>query len=149
MGATLELDNCLARSEAVSATKSMDQAIGTLGRACALFSVTQSPREVPDRVLAQLGNRVQQAPRAFTVEDGTALKAIVSTIPRSSADPEQLLAKLGIGKAAPSDCGIPTPVEWTRLRVPQSRLVPTEASVITEVANGVALGGEVSRGRRT
>jgi hypothetical protein len=74
-------------------------------------------------VLGQLGNRVQHALRAFTPDDAKALKATVSTFPKSSYDLEELLTTLGIGEAVVtvlSENGAPTPVAWTRLRPPQS-----------------------------
>src|SRR5204862_4273869 len=48
-----------------------------------VFFVTQTPKDVPSDVLAQLGNRVQHALRAFTPDDAKALKATVSTFPTS------------------------------------------------------------------
>ena len=88
-----------------------------------VFFVTQTPKDVPRDVLAQLGNRVQHALRAYTPEDAKALKATVSTFPRSSYDLEELLTTLGIGEAVVtvlSENGAPTPVAWTRLRPPRS-----------------------------
>jgi DNA helicase HerA-like ATPase len=88
-----------------------------------VFFVTQNPHDVDDEVLGQLGNRVQHALRAFTPDDAKALKATVSTFPKSSYDLEELLTTLGIGEAVVtvlSENGAPTPVAWTRLRPPQS-----------------------------
>ncbi len=88
-----------------------------------VFFVTQTPKDVPDDVLAQLGNRVQHALRAFTPDDAKALKATVSTFPHSAYDLEELLTQLGIGEAVVtvlSESGAPTPVAWTRLRPPRS-----------------------------
>ena len=96
-----------------------------------VFFVTQTPKDVPADVLAQLGNRVQHALRAYTPEDARALKATVSTFPTSGYDLEELLTQLGIGEAVVtvlSERGAPTPVAWTRLRAPQSLMAPTEAS---------------------
>ena len=57
-----------------------------------VFFVTQTPKDVPADVLAQLGNRVQHALRAFTPDDAKALKATVTTFPKSEFyDLEQLL----------------------------------------------------------
>ncbi len=93
-----------------------------------VFFVTQTPKDVPGDVLAQLGNRVQHALRAFTPEDAKALKATVSTFPTSEAyDLKELLAALGIGEAVVTvltDRGTPTPVAWTRLRPPASLMAP-------------------------
>jgi hypothetical protein len=92
--------------------------------------VTQTPKDVPADVLAQLGNRVQHALRAFTPEDAKALKATVSTFPKSEFyDLEELLPALGIGEAAVTilgENGVPTPVVHTRLRAPASRMAPAD-----------------------
>ncbi len=56
-----------------------------------IFFVTQTPKDVPSDVLAQLGNRVQHALRAYTPEDAKALKATVSTFPKSGYDLEEVL----------------------------------------------------------
>ena len=84
-----------------------------------VFFVTQTPKDVPGDVLAQLGNRVQHALRAFTPDDAKALKATVSTFPKSEFyDLASLLTQLGIGEAAVtilSETGVPTPVVHTKL----------------------------------
>ena len=89
-----------------------------------VFFVTQTPKDVPDEVLAQLGNRVQHALRAFTPDDARALKATVGTFPTSDTyDLGELLTSLGTGEAVVtilSENGAPTPVAWTRLRPPAS-----------------------------
>jgi DNA helicase HerA-like ATPase len=97
-----------------------------------IFFVTQTPKDVPPDVLAQLGSRVQHALRAFTPQDAKALKATVSTFPTSSYDLEELLTQLGIGEAVVtvlSETGAPTPVAWTRLRAPQSLMAPSDPAV--------------------
>ena len=95
-----------------------------------VFFVTQTPKDVPPEVLAQLGNRVQHALRAFTPDDAKALKATVSTFPRSEAyDLSTLLTSMGTGEAAVtilSERGAPTPVVWTRLRPPASLMAPLD-----------------------
>ncbi|MFI6906376.1 helicase HerA-like domain-containing protein [Nonomuraea sp. NPDC050394] len=101
-----------------------------------VFFVTQTPKDVPADVLAQLGARVQHALRAFTPQDAKALKATVSTFPNSSYDLEEVLTQLGIGEAVVtvlSDKGIPTPVAWTRMRAPSSRMAPADAAVVQGV----------------
>src|SRR4051794_26302031 len=91
-----------------------------------VFFVTQTPKDIPADVLGQLGNRVQHALRAFTPDDAKALKASVSTFPKSSFyDLEELLTGMGIGEAAVtilSETGIPTPVVHTRMVAPRSRM---------------------------
>jgi len=95
-----------------------------------VFFVTQTPKDVPGDVLAQLGNRVQHALRAFTPDDAKALKATVSTFPKSEFyDLGSLLTQLGIGEAAVtilSETGVPTPVVHTRLRAPSARMAPAD-----------------------
>ncbi|MFB6617954.1 helicase HerA-like domain-containing protein [Streptomyces sp. NPDC056367] len=96
-----------------------------------VFFVTQTPKDVPADVLAQLGNRVQHALRAFTPDDANALKATVKTFPNSPYDLEELLTQLGTGEAVVtvlSEKGAPTPVAATRLRAPQSLMGPVEAA---------------------
>jgi DNA helicase HerA-like ATPase len=93
-----------------------------------VYFVTQTPKDVPGDVLAQLGNRVQHALRAHTPEDDTALRATVRTFPKTGFyDLEETLTSLGIGEAvvAVLDArGAPTPVVATRLIPPSSRMAP-------------------------
>ena len=101
-----------------------------------VFFVTQTPKDVPSGVLAQLGNRVQHALRAYTPDDAKALKATVSTFPRSGYDLEELLTQLGTGEAVVtvlSERGAPTPVAWTRMRAPQSLMAPSAPDVVAAV----------------
>lgn len=97
-----------------------------------IFFVTQLPDDVPDDVLAQLGNRVQHALRAFTPRDAKALKAAVTTYPKTNDyDLEEALTSLGIGEAMVtilSERGAPTPVVWTRMQPPTSLM----AAIATE-----------------
>ena len=99
-----------------------------------VFFVTQTPKDVPDDVLAQLGSRVQHQLRAHTPNDAKALKATVSTFPTSSYDLAEVLTSLGIGEAivtVMNEDGAPTPVAWTRLRAPQSLMAPAPAEQLT------------------
>ncbi|MFF2621076.1 helicase HerA-like domain-containing protein [Oerskovia jenensis] len=107
-----------------------------------VFFVTQSPKDVPADVLAQLGNRVQHALRAFTPDDAAALRAAVRTFPRSPYDLEQLLQSLGTGEAVVTvltEKGAPTPVAWTRVRAPQSSMEPAPETVIDGIVAGSPL----------
>jgi DNA helicase HerA-like ATPase len=89
-----------------------------------VYFVTQTPKDVPDEVLAQLSNRVQHALRAHTPDDDQALRATVRTFPKTSFyDLGQTLTSLGIGEAVVTvlnDRGVPTPVVATRLIPPAS-----------------------------
>lgn len=106
-----------------------------------VFFVTQLPDDVPDAVLAQLGNRVQHGLRAYTPRDAKALKAAVTTYPKTDDyDLEELLTQLGIGEAVVTtlaDNGAPTPVAWTRVRPPQSQIGavdPAEVKALAEAS---------------
>src|SRR3954471_5430295 len=95
-----------------------------------VFFVTQTPKDIPAEVLGQLGNRVQHALRAFTPDDAKALKATVSTFPKSDFyDLDELLTSMGIGEAAItilSESGVPTPVVHSKLPAPRSRMAPAD-----------------------
>ena len=108
-----------------------------------VFFVTQSPKDVPGDVLAQLGNRVQHALRAFTPDDAKALKAAVSTYPRTDYDLSELLTSLGTGEAVVtvlSEKGAPTPVAWTRMIAPQSLMAPSDDATVAQAVAGSAVG---------
>jgi DNA helicase HerA-like ATPase len=93
-----------------------------------VFFVTQTPKDVPSDVLAQLGHRVQHALRAFTPNDQKALSATAKTFPRSDFyDLEETLTTLGIGEAMVtvlSPKGVPSQPFATRLIPPASRMAP-------------------------
>jgi DNA helicase HerA-like ATPase len=95
-----------------------------------VYFVTHAPTDVPSPVLAQLGNRVQHALRAFTPEDADALRKTARTFPMTEHyDVERLLTSLGIGEAAVavlSPRGIPTPLAATRLPAPDSSMNPLD-----------------------
>ena len=99
-----------------------------------IFFVTQSPTDVPDEVLAQLGSRVQHALRAHTPKDAKALKAAVSTYPHSGYDDlGRVLTSLGTGEAVVTvmdERGAPTPVAWTMLRAPQASMSPADPAAM-------------------
>lgn len=113
-----------------------------------IFFVTQTPRDVPAEVLAQLGNRVQHALRAFTPDDAKALRSTVKTFPNSPYDLEELLTRLGIGEAVItvlSENGAPTPVAATRLRAPRSLMGPCPAAELDAAVKGSPLYGSYAQ----
>ncbi|WP_120051729.1 helicase HerA-like domain-containing protein [Streptomyces griseorubiginosus] len=113
-----------------------------------VFFVTQTPKDVPADVLAQLGNRVQHALRAFTPDDQKALKATVKTFPDSAYDLEELLTGLGTGEAVVtvlSEKGAPTPVAATRLRAPESLMGPVEAGTLDAAVKASPLYGRYAQ----
>jgi DNA helicase HerA-like ATPase len=89
-----------------------------------VYFVTQAPTDVPSSVLAQLGNRIQHALRAFTPNDADALRKTARTFPVSDQyDVEKTITSLGIGEALVtvlSPRGVPTPLAATRLLPPDS-----------------------------
>src|SRR5688572_23848425 len=99
-----------------------------------VFFVTQSPTDVPDVVLAQLGSRIQHQLRAHTPNDAKALKATVNTYPNSAYDDlGEVITSLGIGEAGVTvmnERGAPTPVAWTRLRAPESLMGPADPAAM-------------------
>ena len=93
-----------------------------------VYFVTQAPTDVPSSVLAQLGNRIQHALRAFTPDDADALRKTARTFPMTERyDVEKTLTSLGIGEALVtvlSPRGVPTPLAATRLLPPDSLMAP-------------------------
>ncbi|WP_180687804.1 helicase HerA-like domain-containing protein [Streptomyces gossypiisoli] len=113
-----------------------------------VFFVTQTPKDLPGDVLAQLGNRVQHALRAFTPDDQKALKATVRTFPDSAYDLEELLTDLGTGEAVVtvlSEKGAPTPVAATRLRAPESLMGPIEPAALDRAVTSSPLFGRYAQ----
>jgi DNA helicase HerA-like ATPase len=96
-----------------------------------IFFVTQTPKDVPDEILAQLGSRVQHALRAHTPDDEKNLRATVRTYPKTQLyDLQETLTSLGIGEAIVTGLnprGVPTPVIATMLGPPTSRMAPLTA----------------------
>ncbi|MFJ5968392.1 helicase HerA-like domain-containing protein [Streptomyces sp. NPDC093060] len=113
-----------------------------------VFFVTQTPKDVPSDVLAQLGNRVQHALRAYTPDDQKALRATVKTFPNSAYDLEELLTGLGTGEAVVTvlgEKGAPTPVAATRLRAPESLMGPVDGAELDRAVRESALHGRYAQ----
>ncbi len=107
-----------------------------------IFFVTQTPKDVPNDVLAQIGSRVQHQLRAHTPDDARALKATVSTYPTSGYDLGEVLTSLAIGEAiitVMNEKGAPSPVAWTRLRAPQGSMSPTPAATMQSTVDASPL----------
>ena len=89
---------------------------------------TQNPDDVPGDVLAQLGNRVQHALRAFTPRDAKALRQAAETFrPNPAFDTETAIREVGTGEAVVSLLeakGVPAMVSRTLIRPPESRMGP-------------------------
>lgn len=96
-----------------------------------VYFVSQTPSDMPDSVLGQLGNRVQHALRAYTPKDQKALKAAAQTFRANPAfNTETAIAELGVGEALVSfldEKGAPKPVERAFVLPPQSQIGPLNA----------------------
>ena len=93
-----------------------------------VYFISQSPLDIPEDVLGQLGHRVQHALRAFTPKDQKAVKAAAQTFrARKGFDVEAAITELGTGEALASvldEKGSPTPVARILVRPPESRIGP-------------------------
>jgi|SRR5262245_50073725 len=96
-----------------------------------VYFVTQNPLDVPDKVLSQLGNRVQHALRAFTPRDQKAVRAAAETFrPNPKLDTATVIGELGKGEALVSFLegnGTPSMVERCMIRPPSARVGPITA----------------------
>lgn len=105
-----------------------------------LVFCTQTPTDIPENVLSQLGLKIQHALRAFTAKDRTAMKLVAQNFPPSEHyHTEQLLTSLGIGEALVSGLdgkGQPTPLVQCMIRPPQSRMgILSDAELTTIVSH--------------
>ncbi len=95
-----------------------------------VYFVTQNPMDIPDSVLAQLGNRVQHALRAFTPKDQKAVKTTAQTMRTNPAlDIEAAITELAVGEALVSfldDKGRPSITQRVYVLPPGSRIGPIE-----------------------
>jgi len=108
-----------------------------------VYFVTQAPTDVPSSVLAQLGNRVQHALRAFTPDDADALRKTARTFPTTTFyDVEETITSLGIGEALVtvlSPRGVPTPLAATRLLPPDSLMAALDSATQAQLRAGSML----------
>lgn len=105
-----------------------------------VYFITQIPGDVPETVLSQLGLKIQHALRGFTAKDRREIKKAVENYPTTKFyDADQVITQLGIGEAfitALNEKGIPTPLVYTHLVAPQSRMdVLSTAEIDQEVRN--------------
>ncbi len=110
-----------------------------------VYFVTQDPLDIPDRVLAQLGNRVQHALRAFTPRDQKAVRTAAETLRANPAfDAEKAITELAVGEALVScldEKGTPSVVERAWVLPPASRIGPISAD-----ERAAVIGASVLRG---
>ena len=93
-----------------------------------IYFVSQSPLDVPEEILGQLGLKIQHALRAFTPKDQKAVRTVAGTFRANpKLDTQQIITELGVGEALVStldEDGIPSQVERILIRPPESRIGP-------------------------
>jgi DNA helicase HerA-like ATPase len=108
-----------------------------------VYFCTQTPTDVPDSVLGQLGLKVQHALRAFTAKDRKAITKTAENYPITEFyDTAEVLTSMGIGEAlitALSEKGIPTPLAHTLVRAPISRMDILSTSEIDDLVSNSSL----------
>ncbi|MFN3505983.1 MAG: helicase HerA-like C-terminal domain-containing protein [Allorhizobium sp.] len=111
-----------------------------------VYFVTQNPLDVPETVLAQLGNRVQHALRAYTPREQKAVKTAADTFrPNPAFDCATAITQLGIGEALVSTLeakGIPSMVERTLIRPPSGKVGPIDDGTRQKVMNLSPVAGQ-------
>ncbi len=114
-----------------------------------VYFVTQNPLDIPEKILGQLGNRVQHALRAFTPRDQKAVQTAAQTLrqnPRFSA--EQAITELGVGEALVSfldEKGTPSIVERAWILPPASRIGPMTPEERAEAIRNSLLYGHYEK----
>ncbi|MFZ7090717.1 helicase HerA-like domain-containing protein [Primorskyibacter sp. 2E233] len=111
-----------------------------------VYFITQSPDDIPEDILGQLGNRVQHALRAFTARDRKALRLAAETYRENPRfDIEEAIREVGVGEAVTSMLqkkGVPGIAERTLVRPPSSQLGP-----ITPAERGGIMGASALSGK--
>lgn len=104
-----------------------------------LYFISQSPADIPDEILGQLGNRIQHALRAYTPKDQKAVKVAAETFRANpDFDTADVISNLGIGEALVSvldDQGVPGIVQKVNIIAPQSYIGPVDDNVRSELIN--------------
>lgn len=95
-----------------------------------IYFISQSPLDVPQEILGQLGLKIQHALRAFTPKDQKAVRTVANTFRANpNIDTAEVITQLGVGEALVSTLdseGIPTQVEQILIRPPESRIGPMD-----------------------
>ncbi|WP_028033315.1 helicase HerA-like C-terminal domain-containing protein [Chelativorans sp. J32] len=114
-----------------------------------VYFVTQNPLDVPETVLAQLGNRVQHALRAYTPREQKAVKTAADTFrPNPEFDSFETITQLGVGEALVSTLeqkGIPSVVQRTLIRPPSSRMGPITDAERQSAIQGSPVAGQYDK----
>lgn len=105
-----------------------------------VFFVTQSPNDIPESVLGQLGFKIQHVLRVFTAKDRKEILSVSQNFPLSNYyTTDQVLTSMGIGEALVTglnEKGIPTPLVHTMLRAPESRMDILTTDEIKRIVEG-------------
>lgn len=114
-----------------------------------IFFCTQTPTDIPNDVLGQLGLKIQHALRAFTAKDRKAIKQTAENYPLTDYyETDEIITQLGIGEAlvtALNEKGIPTPLAATLLRAPITRMGVLTDSEIKELVEKSELGDKYNK----
>ena len=110
-----------------------------------VYFITQNPADIPDRILGQLGNRVQHALRAYTPNDQKAVKVAANTFrPNPKFDTETAITELQTGEALVSfldEKGAPNPVERAFILPPEGQVGPITPEERTRLIQSSLLYG--------
>jgi len=110
-----------------------------------VYFVTQNPADIPDKVLAQLGNRIQHALRAYTPQEQKAVKVAAQTFRQNpKIDVEQAITQLGVGEVLISlldEKGIPTVVDRAFVVPPIGQIGPITAEQRQQLINNSLVAG--------
>lgn len=111
-----------------------------------VYFITQSPGDIPEDILGQLGNRIQHALRAFTARDQKNLRLAAETYrPNPAFDTETAIREVGVGEAVTSMLqkkGVPGIVERTLIRPPASQLGPISKTERKTILAGSDMAGK-------
>ena len=127
--------------------KKVDQIIRLIrSKGIGIYFITQSPSDIPDTVLAQLGNRVQHALHAYTPKEQKAVKTAAETFrPNPEFDTKEVISNLGTGEALVSvleEKGAPGIVQQVDILPPQSFIGPIEDNYRAELMSISSLRGK-------
>lgn len=118
-------------------------------RGVGVYFVSQNPADIPDKILGQLGNRVQHALRAFTPRERKAVRAAAQSFRTNPAfDTETVIGELGVGEALVSfldEKGAPQMVERAYIVPPQGHVGPLSAQERQAVLEQSAIAGLYER----
>ena len=114
-----------------------------------VYFITQNPADIPDKVLGQLGNRIQHALRAYTPRDQKAVRAAAETMRENPAiDEESVITDLGVGEALVSmldEKGRPSMVERALILPPHGQIGPIHAMQRQQLIQNSVLFGHYEK----